>query len=108
MGKMYTLNKKLLIGSPEIRIGEKVYAVDDRTKNVKKILKLFKDIKGDNDESDDKIDEALKLAFGKNYKEIEELNMPYAAYQQLVEIVVAALTGEDLEKEGEDKSFPEE
>ena len=30
MAKMYTLDEKLLAGVPEIRIGEKVYKVDDR------------------------------------------------------------------------------
>jgi len=36
MGKLYTLDDKLLIGSPEIRIGDKVYPVDDRIKNRQK------------------------------------------------------------------------
>lgn len=43
MARMYTLDKKLLCGSPEIRIGEKVYPVDDRKNTVKKVLKLFED-----------------------------------------------------------------
>lgn len=108
MGRMYTLDKKLLVGSPEIRIGEKVYPVDDRTKNVKKILKLFKEIKNDNDDSD-KIDEALELAFGERYKEIEDLNMPYGAYVELIELVIKALTGEEPDKEeGKAESFPEQ
>ncbi|MFR0766140.1 MAG: hypothetical protein ACLSHF_04030 [[Eubacterium] siraeum] len=33
MAKMYTLDEKLLVGVPEIRIGEKVYKVDDREKD---------------------------------------------------------------------------
>lgn len=43
MGKMYTLDKKLLCSSPEIRIGEKVYPVDDRKNTVIKVTKLFND-----------------------------------------------------------------
>ena len=120
MGRMYTLDKKLLVGSPEIRIGEKVYPVDDRTKNVKKIMKLFKEIKNDNDDDEkeikndndddeDKVDEALKLAFGEKYKEIENLNMPYGAYVGLIELVIKALTGEEPDKEeGKAESFPEQ
>ncbi len=109
MGRMYTLDKKLLVGSPEIRIGEKVYPVDDRTKNVKKILKLFAESKDDNNDDSDKVDEALKLAFGERYKEIENLNMPYEAYTVLVELVIKALTGEDPDKEeGKAGSFPEQ
>ena len=34
--KMYTFDEKLLVGGPEIRIGDKVFAIDDRKKNVKK------------------------------------------------------------------------
>ena len=101
MGKMYTLDKKLLCGSPEIRIGDKVLPVDDREKNVKKIMKIF------NSDTDDmeKIEEAFRLAFGERYKEIEEMDMPFPAYTKLQELVIAALTGEDPpeDKEG---SFP--
>lgn len=104
MGRMYTLDKKLLCGSPEIRIGEKVYPVDDRTKTVKKILKLFSDKNSEADDTEN-TDEALRLAFGDKYKEIEAMNMPFAAYQELVELVIAAMTGEEPKaKEG---SFPE-
>lgn len=102
MARMYTLDKKLLCGSPEIRIREKVYPVDDRTKTVKKILKLFK---SEGSDDVDNTEEALKLAFGEKYKEIEELDMPFAAYQELVELVIKAMTGEEPEKE---QSFPEQ
>ena len=40
MGKLYTLDEKLLVGTPEIRVGDKVYPVDDRQKTVKKLMKL--------------------------------------------------------------------
>ena len=69
MAKMYTLDKKLLIGSPEIRIGDEVFPIDDREKNVKKIMKLFNEAGKDDM---DKADEAFKLAFGENYKKIED------------------------------------
>ena len=63
MGKMYTLDKKLLCSSPEIRIGEKVYPVDDRKNTVIKVTKLFNDSKGDVE----KVDEALEIAFGEKH-----------------------------------------
>ena len=97
MAKMYTLDKKLLVGSPEIRIGDEVFPVDDREKNVKKIMKLF-DSPGDDME---KIEEAFKLAFGENYKKIEEMDMPFSAYTKLQELVIAALTGEEPEEKKE-------
>lgn len=101
MGKMYTLDKKLLCSSPEIRIGEKVYPVDDRKNTVIKVTKLFNDSKGDVE----KVDEALKLAFGEKFKEIDEMDLSFAAYQKLFELVIAAMTGEDPK---EKDSFPEQ
>ncbi len=42
------------------------------------------------------MDAILKLAFGdKAAKEIDEQDIPFAAYVQLVKVVVAAMTGED-------------
>lgn len=40
MGKLYTLDQKLLTNTPEIRIGEKIYPIDDRTKTVMKVTKM--------------------------------------------------------------------
>ncbi len=105
MAKMYTLDKKLLIGSPEIRIGDEVFPVDDREKNVKKIMKLFD--AADKDDMD-KADEAFRLAFGENYKKIAAMDMPFAAYLELQKLVIAALTGEDPDKPEKEETFPEE
>ena len=90
MAKMYTLDEKLLAGVPEIRIGEKVYKVDDREKTVKKVMALY----NNGDKKDiEKIDEMFKLAFEPAAaKEISEMNM-------LSEIVISAMTGqEDTER----------
>lgn len=110
MARMYTFDKKLLCGSPEIRIGEKVYPIDDRKNTVQKVLALFEDKSGGDME---KSDEALKIAFGDNYSEIEALDLSFKAYQNLVEMIIAAMTGEepeDFEKRREEKkqSFRDE
>lgn len=99
MGKMYSFDNKLLCGSPEIRIGDKVYPIDDRTSTVKKVLKIFSNKENDNL---DNADEALNLAFGKNYAEIAAMDMPFSAYQKLTETVISAMTGQETEQ-----SFPE-
>ncbi len=92
MAKMYTLDKKLLTGTPEIRIGEKLYPVDDREKTVKKIMAVCER----DDKTADMIAEVFRLAFAPNdFKEIDGMNMPWAAYQQLFELVVSAVTGEE-------------
>ncbi|MBQ6675731.1 MAG: hypothetical protein IJM75_06320 [Ruminococcus sp.] len=108
MAKMYTLDSKLLTGTPEIRIGDSVYPVDDREKTVKKIMKLFdeEDVKN----SVDNIDKVFALVFSpKDYKKIDSMNMRFEAYQRLLEIVMAAITGEDYDPERkEDDTFREQ
>ena len=104
MGKLYTLDGKYLTDTPEIRIGEKIYPVDNRTKTVKKILKMQKERKGD--ETDiDLIDEAAKLALGeKAYKDLNADELPFAAYQKIFELIMSAMVGEEIT---EDSRFQE-
>ena len=95
MGKLHTLDGKLLTETPEIRIGEKVYPVDSRQKTVKKILALADD---ESVPMGERIDEALKLALGdKNAVEIDRMDMPFPAYQRLFELVMDAVTGQEDE-----------
>ena len=95
MGKLYTLDGKLLTETPEIRIGEKVYPVDSRQKTVKKILALSDD---ESVPMGERIDEALKLALGdENAVEIDRMDMPVPAYQRLFELVMNAVTGQEDE-----------
>lgn len=99
MAKLYTLDHKLLTDTPEIRIGEKIYAVDNRQKTVKKIQEAAKAIGTDDPYSG--IETVLELALGrKAAQEIDELNMPYPAYQKMFELVMAAVTGEEPEEVG--------
>lgn len=95
MAKMYTLDEKMLIGTPEIRIGDKIYPVDNRVKTVKKVIKLYEN----GEENVDTADKILEYAFSpKDCKEIMEMNMPWNAYQQLITLVVSAMTGEDIDE----------
>ena len=95
MGKMYTLDNKLLTETPEIRIGDKVYPIDDRVNTVKKILEISKNV---SDDLYGGISKVLDLALGKKAaKEVEDMNMPFAAYQKMFELVMAAITGEDVD-----------
>ena len=77
MGKLYTLDKKLLIGSPEIEIGDNKYSIDDRTKTVRKVIKLSKQLSNvKDDETIDQfevIDRIFELAFGTKAQEVEEV-----------------------------------
>lgn len=104
MGRMYALDKKLICGSPEIRIGDKVYPVDDRQKTVRKAMEFFENKESENkSENFEKMDKIFELAFGENYKEIEGMELSFAAANELMKIVIAAMTGEELKDEKADK-----
>lgn len=97
MSKMYTVDHKLLTDTPEIRIGEKIYTIDDRQKTVEKIQKIS--AAGNQDDMLQTVRETLALALGeKGAKEIDETNYPFAAMLQIFKIVVAAMTGETPEE----------
>lgn len=103
MAKMYTLDKKLLTNAPVITIGENAYTVDNRTSTVKKLMKKLEKI----DKSDEKLnaDEfIIKAAFGKKADEIFEMDMPFEAQAELVNIAMSAMTGEEYSPshDGED------
>lgn len=94
MAKLYTLDNKLLVETPEIRVGEKIYPVDNRQKTVAKLQNATKNITSENQEQ--AVKDALALAFGPAAaEEIDGMNLLYPAYQRLFELVLAAMTGED-------------
>lgn len=100
MSKLYTLDGKLLTETPEIRIGEKIYPVDNRQKTVAKLQETIANQENPNDLMAG-VASVLILALGeKAAQEVEAMNMPYPAYQQLFELVIAAVTGEDPEEVG--------
>lgn len=91
MAKLYTLDEKLLTGCPEIRVKDRVYPVDDRMKTVKKLMKLSEDGAGV-----ENVGEILTLGLGKEaFAEIEAMDLSFAAYGRLLELVTAAMTGEE-------------
>lgn len=92
MGKLYTFDDKLLTETPEIRIGEKIYAVDNRYKTVNTMQKI-------DTSNENSVKDMLKLAFGK--EAANELNideMPFPAVYSLFKLAVAAMTDEDPEE----------
>lgn len=101
MAKMYTFDKKLLCDGPEIRIGKKVYPIDDRKKTVKKLLKELNKLDKNDDSVIDSDELIIKYAFGENADEILEMDISFKAQQKLAEDVMAIMTGEDPETEGD-------
>lgn len=95
MGKLYTVDHKLLTETPEVRIGDKVYAVDHRQKTVRKMEDVMDDKSLGNF---DMMDRVLELALGlKAAKEIDEANYSFAAMQDIFEKVISAMMGEEPE-----------
>lgn len=110
MAKMYTLDEKLLVGVPEIRIGDVIIKVDDRQKTVKKFLKIAE--KAD-DNDVEMMDELLKMALDpKDYKKIDAMDLSWSAHKELTRLVLAAMTGQDIvvneeeSKEDMEERFP--
>lgn len=104
MAKLYTLDNKLLVETPEVRIGDRLYPVDNRTKTVKEILAAVSKRKKASENGEDRMgavagmDEALTLAFGeKAVREIKPDELPFDAYLKLIELTIAAVTGEEPE-----------
>ena len=95
MAKLYTLDEKLLTEVPEIRVGDRVYPVDNRQKTVMAIQKTMTE---NGEDPAGQMSAALRLALGEQAeRELAEKNLPYPAVQALFALVLAAVTGEEAE-----------
>ena len=91
--KQYTLDGSLLTETPEIRIGDRIYKVDNRMSTVKKAAAALKD------NPDNEYDITIKMALGeKAYEEIMELDLSISAAQELMAIITAAINGITVEE----------
>lgn len=96
MSKIIDISAKLTNERPKLKLAEdKIYEIDDR-KNT--IILLNQKIQ-DTDVNDvNAIDEMISVVLGeKAAKEIDEMNLPMAAYQSIMIAIMAAVTGEDYE-----------
>ncbi len=111
MGKIYTLDNKLLTETPEIRVGDKIYPVDSRMKTFKKMddaLKKAGESRKSQDsqesEDQDEFDIIITHALGANaLKEIKERDIPFPAMRKLVVLIMAAM--QDIEEEEAERRF---
>ena len=77
---------------PQLKIGDKLYTVDDRKTTYDKIQEIYADEAAEN-----KDDKMLELALGKEAcKEILP-DIKFTEYQNLTFYVMSAITGEDYE-----------
>ena len=95
MAKLYTLDDKLLTEVPEVRVGDKVYPVDNRQKTVMAIQRAMEQTDA---EPAAQMSAALRLALGEQAeRELAARDLPYPAVQALFALVLAAVTGEEAE-----------
>lgn len=89
------ITKEILTGDnhPQLKIGDKLYTVDNRQSTWDKIQAIQADNKLNNEEKTNKI---YELALGKEAtKEIKELDLPVENNTYLSFCVMGAITGED-------------
>ena len=95
MAKLYTLDDKLLTEVPEVRVGDKVYPVDNRQKTVMAIQRAMEQTDAD---PAAQMSAALRLALGEQAeRELAARDLPDPAVQALFALVLAAVTGEEAE-----------
>lgn len=90
---------------PQLKIGDKIYEVDNRKKTFDKIEKLRKDKTISETDMTDKI---IEMTLGKKQaNEILELDITLDEYVYLTFCIMAAITGEDpdeLQKAAKEKN----
>ena len=85
--KFYTIDGALLTEKPEIRIGDKIYKVDNRMSTVKR---LGDEIKKSQDEE---MDITIRLILGESaYTEIMAQDLSVLAMQEIVITISAAVS----------------
>lgn len=96
MGKIIDISAKLTNERPMLKLAEdKVYEIDDR-KNT--IITLNQKMQGEDLNDLSVIDNMIEIVLGeKAAKEINEMNLPIAAYQSIMIAIMAAVTGEEYE-----------
>ena len=83
---MYAIDSEKLVKRPEIRIGDRVFEIDNRLSAYERINERLK--AGDGGEFEIIIGEALG---GESYADIVRLDLPYGVMQDVVIIILAAI-----------------
>jgi len=95
--KRYTCDKKLLTELPEVEFNSRIYGVDNRYKTVQQFASLQSSGEPGEDQGEN-LKRLLALALGEEaVGEINPEELPMPALMNLIEVVVAAATGEEPE-----------
>lgn len=91
--KMYAIDGAMLTETPEIRIGDKIYKVDNRLSTVKRIAEEIKA------SPNEEMDISLKNALGAEaHAEIVAMDLPVTAMAEIMITVSAAVNGWTVEE----------
>ena len=101
MAKIYTTDGKLLTEVPQIQIGDKLYAVDNRKSQYDAMQKAIAENDGKEHSDEDLI---IKFALGdKQFKEVKAMDLSVAGYVNLILYIQAAIL--DISFEEAQKRF---
>jgi len=93
---MYKIAEDKLDFKPELRLGDRIYSIDNRLSVFRKISKLLSAAEG---EEVDEFFVVLSNALGEGaYSEILDLDLPFSVMQEMVVIVLAAIQDLPLEE----------
>jgi hypothetical protein len=100
MGKLYTVNKELLIEKPEIRIGDTIFTVDDRMRTFEKMNEAL--VAAENQGKE--FDIIIRFALGDDAAaEITKMDLSFAAMQKIIILIMAAM--QDISEATAEKRF---
>jgi len=100
MSRLYTVDPALVTERPEIRIGDKVYAVDNR---MSVFLQMDTALRN-RSEAESEIDVILRHALGETALEaIHALDIPFPAMRRLIVLVMAAV--QDIAEDEAERRF---
>ncbi len=89
------ITKEILTGDnhPQLKIGDKLYTVDDRQSTFEKIQEVQENASLKEDEKTNKI---FELALGEeSAKEVQKMDLPVSNFIYLTYCILGAITGED-------------
>ncbi|MCL2575129.1 MAG: hypothetical protein FWE33_01725 [Defluviitaleaceae bacterium] len=96
---MYQIDNEKLNKRPEIRLGDKIYSIDNRLSTFRGINGMLKALEGGETASSDEFEIVIGQALGlDSYQEILGMDLPFAVMQDLVVIVLAAIQDLNVEE----------
>lgn len=95
---MNIIDTKISLSSerPQLKVGDKLYKVDNRKKTYDKFMKIYPDNSTSDEEKETKMIETFLGE--KQAKEILEIDMTVDEYKYLTFCILGAVTNEDPEK----------